>query len=140
MGLYSCKRDSQNTTSTVAGMLWFAAGTAVSVLLFHWFYDVKAAMLLMAIIMISVSWQVAAFIGENSFFRWLSGNNLTIYIYSWPFQAVIMVIAGKLGFSWYLMALSMFIVGMTAPVLMVLVYKKFKVLNNRFFDLLIGMK
>ena len=62
------------------------------------------------------------------------GNN------SWPFQAVMMAAAGRLGFSWYSTSLSMFIIGMTAPILLVLVYKRLKVLNNRFFDLLIGMK
>lgn len=140
MSLNYCKRTSKRTISAAIRILWIAVGAITSIMLFHLFYAVKVVKLITAIIMISVSWQIAVFIGENNVCRWISRNNLTIYIYSWPFQAVTMVIAGKLEFSWYLTTLSMFAVGMTAPILMVLVYKKFKVLNNQFFDLLIGIK
>lgn len=140
MSLNYYKRISRRTISTIVRILWIVVGTASSVMLFHWFYEVKAAMLITAIIMISVSWQIAALVGENSVCKWISSNNLTIYIYSWPCQAVTMVIASKLGFSWYIMTLNMFVVGITAPILMVLIYKKIKVLNNQFFDLLLGMK
>lgn len=140
MSLNCCKSTSKRTIFAAIRILWIVVGTMTSIMLFHSFFEVKVVMLITAIIMISVSWQIAVFVGENNVCRWISSNNLTIYIYSWPFQAVTMAIASKLGFSWFQMTLSMFVVGMTTPILMMFIYKKLKVLNNRFFDLLLGMK
>lgn len=115
-------------------VIWILSGLTISIALLYWFNDIKIVMLLIALIMISVCWQVAVLIGENRVCRWVSSHNFIMYIYSWPFQAVAMVIASRQGFSWYMTTLVMFITGITVPICMVFVYKKLKRLNNRFFE------
>lgn len=115
-------------------------GILISAALVHFGNGSKIMMLLTAIIMIWVCWQMATLIGDNRICKWISKHNFTIYIYSWPFQAVVMELAARMNFSWYMTTLCMFLVGLAVPVLMVLVYKKLKVLNTPFGDLLLGVK
>lgn len=126
--------------SAVFRILWIVCGFVLSLVLIHWFNGNKLIVLSVALIMISVCWQVAVLIGDNSICRWVSNHNFTIYIYSWIFQAVVMVIISRLGVLWYLITLTMFVTGIAAPVCSIFVYKKLKVLHNKFFDLLLGIK
>lgn len=97
-------------------------------------------MLLIAILMIQAWWQIANIITYNKVALWISNHNFTFYIYSWPFQAVVMVICSRLGIPWYLMSLFMFIAGFAGPLSMIFVYERFEKIRNRGFDLILGMK
>lgn len=103
-------------------------------------YTYRTLSLILALIMIMVCWQGAKMIGENKLCKWMSKHNFTIYIYSWPFQAIVMAVAGRLELSWWIVSMTMFVVGMVMPVAMVIIYDKFKVINNRFLDLVLGVK
>lgn len=124
----------------IVRLAWMIVGIAISMLIVHNFYYSRIMMLMEAIIMISVCWQVAAVVRETNLTRWLSSNNFTIYIYSWPFQSVMMTVAGYEGLNWYMTCVSMFVVGLAAPILIVVIYRRFTNIHNRIFDLLIGIK
>lgn len=74
--------------------------------------------------------------------RWLifvGENNYTIYLYSWIFQSFLMFGLGKIGAPWYLAFIAMFIVGLGLPLVIVLIYKKCNKIQNRLFDLILGI-
>lgn len=133
-------KDKPRTAYTPYRIAWIIIGTLFSVFSSIYFNQNKIMLLLTAIVMISVCWQIAVLVGQNKITKWISENNFTIYIYSWPVQSVVMILAEKLGFPWYSTTLSMFSAGICVPVLIALVYKKFSRLNNRFLDLLVGAK
>lgn len=73
--------------------------------------------------------------------RWLSDNVLTVFIYSWFFQAAVMFVLGKLGASWPIESLAMFAVGLLGPVTVIWAYGIVdETLHCRFLDLIIGVR
>ena len=133
-------KDKPRTAHTPYRIAWIIIGTIFSVFSSIYFNQNKIMLLLTAMVMISVCWQIAVLVGQNKITMWISENNFTIYIYSWPVQSVVMILAEKLVFPWYLTTLSMFSAGICVPVLIALVYKKSSRLNNHFLDLLVGAK
>lgn len=121
-------------------LLWMIIGVILSILLVRYYQYNSVLMLVVAFNMISVCWQMAKLIGEHKITAWISRHNFTIYIYSWPFQSVAMVICGMFHFPWYLMTPCMFITGLMAPVAMIYIYEHNRKVQNRFFDLVLGSK
>lgn len=115
-------------------------GVILSTLLVKNYQYNSVLMLVVAFSMIFVCWQMAKLIGEHKITEWISRHNFTIYIYSWPFQAAVMVICGRLHFPWYLTTLCMFIIGLMAPAAMIYIYEHSRKIQNRFFDLVLGSK
>jgi peptidoglycan/LPS O-acetylase OafA/YrhL len=120
--------------------LWIVAGMAVSILLVKNYQQNVVLMLVVALLMISVCWQLAKIIGENRAMAWLSKHNFTMYLYSWPFQAAVMTVCTMEGFSWWLTTICMFITGLIAPSIMIYIYEHGKRIQNRFFELVLGIK
>lgn len=68
---------------------------------------------------------------------YLDGKTFTIYILSWPCQAVVELICNRIfHFHWVITALSMFTVGLIIPLLVILVYNK--LMKNKYLDLIFG--
>jgi len=99
-----------------------------------------AAKLLVAFMMIYFCWELAVFIEDRFVCRWLSKHSFTVYIYSWPFQAMMMTICGRFSFPWYLTTIYMFLTGLCAPILLILLYEKTCKKPHRFLDLVLGVK
>lgn len=93
-----------------------------------------------ACLMIYACWQLASMHGHRKWSSWLSTHNFTMYIYSWLFQSVVMMVCDRLSMPWYLTTPVMFITGMVCPVVMILIYEKLPRLHCKFFDLLLGVK
>lgn len=85
---------------------------------------------------------LAKTIGDKfeNIFNFISKNVFTIYIYSWIFQSFVMIVLEKLNAPLLWFAVSMFVVGIGCPLIVLFVYKKFKKLNCKFFDLCLGMR
>lgn len=115
-------------------------GFAIAIVLVSNYRQNTVLMLFNALMMISVCWQIAKIIGENRILTWVSRHNFTIYIYSWPFQAVTMVVCEKIGFPWFVTTSCMFIVGLLLPIVVLCIYEHFIRIQNRFFDILLGVK
>lgn len=124
----------------IISIIWCISGIVITLFFTQRFCENRLSMLLSAIIMISVCWQIAGIIGENYICQWLSDNNFTIYIYAWPFQAIVMAICNSFGLTWYFTTFCMFISGIISPALLIAAYKKLRVIHNEFFNLLIGIK
>lgn len=66
--------------------------------------------------------------------------NFSIYIYSWPAQAVLDTILRRMGVNWIAIIFILFVSGFIFPLLIVTIYKKLKFLHCKFFDYLIGIQ
>lgn len=115
-------------------------GIGISVLLTEFGYVNQMAGFVIAIMMIGVCWQIACVVGSESITTWISRHNFTIYIYSWPFQAMAMLVCSKMGWGWLITAIVMFVVGIAVPVIMCIIYDNWRQIQNSFFDLLLGRK
>lgn len=138
--MYNTKRISLDPYPLYIRFIGLILGVVGAIILFVIYQDTNIAILLCGIIMIFVCWQVASIIGVNKVCKWISKNNFTIYIYSWPFQTVMMVLADRFNLSLQLTVLCMFIIGMVGPIMLILIYMNMKVNKNYFFDLLLGVK
>ncbi len=126
----------------VSAVSFIAAVACVGVTIFvlRRYEGVAVVKLMVAFMMIYACWELAVFIGDRFVCRWISKHNYTIYIYSWLFQAVMMALCGRLSFPWYLTTVCMFLTGLCAPILLILLYEKMFKKPHRFFDLLLGVK
>ncbi len=115
------------------------AGLIVAFVLNHFIKNSVSAFIV-SILMIFVCFQWAKIINNSKLATWVSQNNFTIYIYSWLFQAVVMAICGILGVKWYFTSILMFLVGFIGPISLIYIYKKFRFIHNRFFEIVLGMK
>ena len=115
-------------------------GVGLSILLFCRFNENKSARLLMALLMIFACCQATAGVREHTLIRWLSAHALTIYLYSWPVQAVVMFLLLRIGVRWQAVSACMFGAGSVVPILMIWIYERAKRLHSRPTDLLLGVK
>ena len=88
-------------------------------------------------------WNLAKSISDLKFTKFASKvtqYNFTIYLYSWPAQALVDVILRRLGVHWLIIIAILFIVGFLVPTAIILIYKKCTFLHCKFMDHLIGMQ
>ena len=72
--------------------------------------------------------------------KYIGKHAFTIYIYSWPMQAVVeLVFTVILKLNWWITFLVMFIVGLCGPLIMYELYTRF-IKRNWFLDGMIGVK
>lgn len=121
-------------------ILFVIPGICLCIFLSLNFNKNQVLMLLTAVVMIVVCWQLATFIKETKISHFISKNNFTIYIYSWPIQSVVMLIAERLFSTWYITTVCMFLSGIAGPLLIAITYKHAKKINNKLFDILLGVK
>lgn len=121
-------------------ILFIISGTCLCIALSLHFLENDVLMLPVALIMIFICWQFATLIKDSKISKFISKNNFTMYIYSWPIQSVVMLFTEKLFSTWYITTISMFLSGIFCPLLIAIIYKHATKLNNKFFDLILGVK
>ena len=137
--LFLSNRCKTNLGVIIKG-IWCFLAFPVSLLLFWRYNELVAVKLVVAILMITACWTLATMLRENRVSKWISAHNFTFYIYSWPFQAVMMVICERLCFSWQIMTPCMFLAGLAGPAVIIFVYDKCKWIQCGFFDLILGVR
>ena len=115
-------------------------GIVVSIMCVHYYVDIKWTIFLISILMICVCCNIAVFVRNSEKLKWVGQNCFTIYLYSWPFQSVMMVMVQRLGFNLLLTTVSMFVIGLMGPILLLIIYKKQRIVRNRILDLLVGIR
>lgn len=111
-----------------------------SFIMYIYLFKFRIIQMLIALMMIIAVWNLSLVIKKNKIATWISKHNFTIYIYSWLFQAAIMVVLYKFEASWLVISLFMLLFGLIGPVIIILAYEKFEKIHNRFFDLLLGFR
>lgn len=137
---YEASRKSNHSLRTPIKIAMILLGLTVSALLFVFAYDYLPIKLLTAAMMLTVCYLTATMIQENKYCEWISKHNYTIYLYSWPAQAVVMMACDRINTSWVVTFLAMFVAGILFPVALIFVYEKLPKIHNRFFDLALGVK
>lgn len=135
--LINTNRVHSNSTSKVFVII---GGVFLSLLLYVFAYANIFAKLGMAILMIIVCYITATMIKENNFCTWISKHNYTIYLYSWPAQAAIMMLCDRFNIGWPITFLLMFATGIAFPVVLIIIYERIPKIHNRFFDMVLGVK
>ena len=116
--------------------LFIAAGVCL------WRAGTSAALtsLTIALLMLTACWFVAEMVPANRVTNWISAHNFTIYIFSWFFQAAMMMICEKLHFSWVITFGCMFCAGLIGAALVASVLDAIPLRKSRLFRLVFGMR
>ena len=111
----------------------------ISIILFHFAYSLLIDRLI-AMLMIYTVFTIGIYINEqNRFLQKIGSNAFVIYIWSWPFQAVMeMLLKVVLKAPWFVVYPILFLVGIAGPLLLTEFYKR-KIKRNKFLDYLIGV-
>lgn len=112
---------------TNSGSMCAWGGNAISIMI--------AYLMLYAVFYVCVLFERKRVLCFNIF----EGKTFTIYILSWPCQAVAEILFNRiLNLHWYITSSVMFIVGIGIPLLFIYVYKKFKY-HPKFINLVLGI-
>ncbi len=133
-GLFS---DDYETKKSVIAFTFFVG---IACYINRYIGSLQIGHLLTGSFMIFAICELSIIISDNSLFRWISRHNYTIYIFSWPFQAMAMALLGAISDNWLFYSISMFAVGFAGPLVIIFIYKRFAFLQNGFFDLILGVK
>lgn len=116
--------------------------TALSIVLFLNFYHNIFVMFFESILMILVCLFVSQLLTEKSFkfVEFVNENVFTFYICSWPFQAVVEKLLNYFGSEWYVYTITMFLIGVVAPCIIIIAYRKLTFINCKFLNYLFGFR
>lgn len=116
-------------------------GTALAVFVFV-MVDNRIASKVVSVLMLYMILSLSILLSKRSVkqIKMIGKHAFTIYIYSWPIQAVVeFVLAIILKFSWYLIYPCMFITGLLGPLILYELYIRF-LPGNGFLDAMLGAK
>ena len=115
-------------------------GTAAAFLLWRSAGELAPAALAIALLMLFLCWLLGELIPPSRVTRWLAQRNFGIYIFSWFFQAAMMMVCDRLHLSWVGTFFCMFFIGLAGPVVLLAVCEKLPLMKNRFFRLILGLR
>ena len=133
------KTKKLNDKALFAGFLFF---TTISIVLFLEFRHNTFVMFVESILMLVACLFVSQLLAEKNFrcVDFINKNVFTFYICSWPFQAISEKILNFFAPEWYVYTIVMFLIGVFAPCIMIIVYRKLKFINCKFLSYLLGFR
>lgn len=116
--------------------------TAVSIVLFSNFRHNTFIMFIESLLMLVACLFSSQLLAEKNFkcVNFINENVFTFYICSWPFQAVGEKILDLFSLEWYVYTIIMFFIGVAAPCIIIIVYRKLKFINCSFLNYLLGFR
>ncbi len=116
--------------------------TAVSIVLFSKFRHNTFVMFVESILMLVACLFLSQLLAEKKFkyVNFINENVFTFYICSWPFQAISEKILDFFALEWYVYTIVMFLIGIAAPCITIIVYRKLKFINCNFLSYLFGFR
>ena len=112
----------------VAAVIWLAAG------------ELPVVSLLVAVLMLLVCWVLAELLPSTAISRQVGQNSFTVYIFSWFFQAAVMVLCDRMHFSWQLTFVCMFLAGTVGSAALLWLCARLPLMKKRFFRLVFGLR
>lgn len=114
----------------------------ISVILFLKFRHNALVMFIESLLMLVACLFLSQLWAEKNFkcVDFINENVFTFYIWSWPFQAIVEKVLTLFSAEWYVYTIVMFFIGAAAPCLMILAYKKLKLINCNFINYLLGFR
>lgn len=116
--------------------------TAVSIVLFLKFRHNTFLMFVESILMLVACLFLSQLLSEKNFkcVNFINENVFTFYICSWPFQAVSEKILDFFALEWYVYTIVMFLIGVAAPCIIIMVYRKLKFINCDLLSYILGFR
>ena len=116
--------------------------TAASIVLFSKFRHNTFVMFVESILMLVACLFLSQLLSEKNFkcVNFINENVFTFYICSWPFQAFSEKILNLFTLDWYIYTVVMFLIGVAAPCIIIIAYKKLKFINCNFLSYLLGFR
>lgn len=127
-----------NVVSVTSSFVAFAASTLLTDI--NQIYRNNVVSLFVALMMIAVCWVVATKISASEVISQISQYNFTIYIFSWLFQAIVMMFCDKIGAHWIVTASLMIVTGFLGPMFVIFCYRKLLCLHKGFIRLVLGIR
>ena len=121
-------------------IVWGIIAIIVSAFLIDYAYSNVIIGLLVALLMLSACGCLACLLPDSKAIQWISNHNYTIYLFSWFFQAMVMMLCDKLQFHWILTFVLMLCSGIIGPIVLILAYEKIKILHNKPIKIVIGVR
>ena len=103
-------------------------------------YSNKVLGLIVGIVMILACVAASSYIKKLKCVEWISNHNFTIYIFSWLFQSVAMIVCDNFNLNWILTFFIMFSVGVIGPVCIIWVHEHIRLLQKRWIKVLLGVR
>ena len=140
MLLAFCEKHLKVNVSKSLKIIIAALLFAVSVIVFIYGYSIFKGIITICMLLGLIL--LAKAVGNFGYkgFSFISKNIFTIYIYSWIFQSFTLILLTKLNVSLWVLNIIMFVVGIGFPLFIAFLYKKFKKINCRFFNLCLGIR
>lgn len=93
------------------------------------------------LMLVWICWSIALLMSKTSFTlpSKLTKFNFSIYIFSWPAQALLDAVLRRMGVNWLVIITILFVAGFAVPLIIIFIYKKLRFLHCKFFDYLIGI-
>ncbi len=116
--------------------------TVVSIVLFSNFRHNTFIMFIESLLMLVACLFLSQILAEKNFkcVNFINENVFTFYICSWPFQAIGEKILNLFSLEWYVYTIVMFFIGVSAPCIIIIVYRKLKFINCNFLNYLLGFR
>lgn len=116
--------------------------TAVCIVLFLKFRHNPFVMFVESILMLVACLFLSQLLSARNFkfVNFINENVFTFYICSWPFQAISEIILDLFNLEWYVYTIVMFLTGVLAPCVIIIVYRKLKLIKFNFLNYLFGFK
>lgn len=130
----------RNSTVWGGAILWCLAIICLSSLYVKYCRQSSILTLLSSILMISVCVVISCNVKPTKAIEWISAHNLTLYIFSWFFQSVVMIICTKFQFEWILTFIFMFISGFVGPLCVIRIYEVVQFLHQNWVRLVLGIR
>lgn len=115
-------------------------GTFWAIVLWRSAGDRPPAALLIVLMMFSVCWLLSELLPHTPASKWLAAHNFSVYIFSWFFQAAVMIVCDKLRLSWIMTFFCMFFIGLAGPVVLIALCERLPLMQKRFFRLVLGLR
>lgn len=123
---------------TVIIILSCALAVIISWLLSNIASNQTVIRLAVSLLMISSCWALAGFATPNKETAFFSRHNLTFFLFSWFFQAVVMIVCDRYHLHWFITFTLMFSFGLSGPMIVVFLCRYLPFLRKHFLRLIIG--
>lgn len=101
----------------------------------HWTIN-----LFIALLMLSFCWLIATSLTPNAVIRFLSSHNYTLFMFSWFFQSLVMILCDKLHCNYLVTSTMMFASGIAGPMCVILVYEHLRFMHSYPMRLILGYR
>ena len=148
LGMISCRCFYNKKSEVIKNILkkkfvtipYCCVAVAFTFFITRFVHSYRILELLVGIIMILACVVFATLMKNLKCVEWVSSHNFTFYIFSWLFQAVVMVACNHFQFDWMVTFWIMFATGVIGPLCIIIIFDHIQLRNKKWLRVLIGAR